>query len=167
MRARAAVMRAISMVALCAAAATPALATGSPPPDGLRAAPPLASLQGLLGRCADASKPSSGFGAGSAQQARRTGVLHGRATGSRCGVATVTVSIARVRGKQCRLMTDRGRLSPPASCSARRFLVASGTSDWHLELPKRLPHGSYMIRTRAVDFAGNVQQSQILRLKVG
>ena len=52
------------------------------------------------------------------------------------------------------------------SCARNHWIVAHGTSSWSFRLPKRLPGGMYVVRTRAVDFAGNVQRPRTQRLRV-
>jgi hypothetical protein len=167
MRTRAPIILIASLAAVSTVAA-PALATDSPSPGAaLQDAPSSAALQNVLGKCADSSRPTSGFGAKSAKVARRTRVLHGSAKDQGCGVAMVTISIARQKGKRCRLVSSKGRLGRVGRCTATHFLMASGTGKWHLRLPRGLPHGTYVIQTRAIDFAGNVQPPHTLRLKLG
>jgi hypothetical protein len=166
MRTRAPITIAASLAALCTAV-SPALATDSPSPGAVQDAPSLSALQGVLNKCTDQSRPTSGFGAKSARTARRTGVLHGSAVDQGCGVAMVTVSIARVDGKRCQVVGAKGRLGRPGRCSATHFLMAKGTGQWHLKLPRGLPHGTYVVTTRAIDFAGNVQSPHTLHLKIG
>jgi hypothetical protein len=166
MRTRAPIILVSSLAALCTAA-VPALATDSPAPAALQDAPSDAAIQTALGKCVDQTSPTSGFSAKSASAARRTRVLRGTAGDQGCGVAMVTISLARVHGKQCQLLTSSGRLAHPAGCSSARFLMASGTGQWRLQLPKGLPHGTYVVKTRAIDFAGNVQAPRTQRLKLG
>jgi hypothetical protein len=166
MRTRAPIILVSSLAALCTAA-VPALATDSPAPAALQDAPSTAAIQTALGKCVDQSSPTSGFGAKSASAARRTRVLRGTAGDQGCGVAMVTISIARVHGKQCQVLTSSGRLAHPTGCSAARYLMASGTGQWRLKLPKGMPHGSYVVKTRAIDYAGNVQAPHTLHLTLG
>jgi hypothetical protein len=153
--------------ATAAAVPSAALATDSPAPAPLEPAPAVVTLQSVLNKCADTTRPTSTFGAKAARTARRTRVLTGSASDSGCGVAMVTVSILRVHGKGCQPVSSKGRVGHTGKCTPRRFVVATGTSAWHLRLPKGLPHGTYLIRTRAIDFAGNVQQVRTRRLKLG
>jgi hypothetical protein len=39
---------------------------------------------------------------------------------------------------------------------------ARGTAHWTLSLPRRLAHGTYVIRSRAIDAAGNVERKRRL-----
>lgn len=144
-----------------------ALATDSPAPAPMQPAPATATLQSVLNKCHDATRPTSGFGAKAVRSARKTKVLRGTARDVGCGVAMVTVSILRAHGKGCQIVTAKGRLGHTGSCRARRFVMAGGTTRWRLALPKRLPRGTYVIRTRAIDFAGNVQSLRTRRVKLG
>jgi hypothetical protein len=166
MRTRAPIILIASLAALCGASA-PALATDSPAPAALENAPSTAAIHAALSKCADQTHPTSGFSAKSAAAARRTRVLRGTAADQGCGVAMVTISIARVHGKGCQLLTSSGRLAHPTGCSAARYLMATGTGNWRLRLPRGLPHGTYVVKTRAIDFAGNVQAPHTVRLKLG
>jgi hypothetical protein len=156
--------------ATAAVAATPALATDEPVPGPsgspaapLQAAPSIPALQGVLGKCSDNSRPSSGFGATAIRSAARNRILRGTARDVGCGVAMVTVSVARQHGKSCRYLTTKRRLSRPTKCGGGHWLVAAGTGRWHIALPKGLPRGTYLVRTRAIDFAGNVQTPRVGR----
>jgi hypothetical protein len=138
-------------------AAAPALATDSPAPDELAPAPPPSALSTVLGKCTDNTRPSSTFNAKEARKATSSGVLRGTAHDTGCGVAMVNVSIMRVSGKKCKLLSAHGKLGKAGSCARNTWLMASGTKNWHVSL-KRLPRGTYRIRTRAVDFANNAQR---------
>lgn len=173
MRSRVPIISIVSLAAL-AVPCTAAMATDSPAPagagggagGGLQAAPPIASLQGVLSKCNDSTKPTSGFSAKAGRSAARSHVLRGHAGDVGCGVAMVTISLSRTHGKRCQPVTASGRLGHTGSCKAQRFLVATGTRSWRLNLPKALPRGTYLVRTRAIDFAGNVQSVHTRRLKL-
>jgi hypothetical protein len=167
MRTRACLLSIFTVAAAAAAGATGAQATDSPAPAAMQPAPALVSLQSVLGKCADTTRPTSGFGPKSASAARKSRILRGRASDTGCGVAMVTVSILRVHGKGCQPVMSKGTVGHTGGCTPRRYVVASGTTAWQLKLPKGLPRGTYLVRTRAVDFAGNVQQVQTRRLKLG
>jgi hypothetical protein len=155
------------MLAAVAASAGMAMATDEPPASvpgaapgqaqPLQPAPPIAVIkQGLKG-CKDSSRPVSGLGRSSARL-RRGRALRGTARDSGCGVAMVTVSIVHKQGKRCRYLASSGRLTRPTRCRGGHWLVASGTTRWHVRMPRGLPRGRYTVRTRAVDFAGNVER---------
>jgi hypothetical protein len=146
-----------SSLATASLAVAPAFATDDSPGAPLQPAPPLSALGGVLGKCTDSAKPSSGFTAKAARAVSKSHVLRGTARDVGCGVAMVTISVARQHGKRCEYLATNRRLSKPTHCSGH-WLVAAGTKSWHLSLPKHLPRGTYLVRTRAIDFAGNVQR---------
>jgi hypothetical protein len=163
MRSRALLLSICSTVAL--AVPSVALATDSPAPQTvMQPAPSVASIQSVLGKCADNTSPSSSLGARTSKGSR---LLRGRASDSGCGVAMVTISILRVHGKGCQPILRSGKFGHTGRCGAGRFVMASGTTNWRLALPKRLPKGTYLVRVRAIDFAGNVQQARVQRVKLG
>jgi hypothetical protein len=96
--------------------------------------------------------------------------LRGTATDTGCtpggSVALVSVSVALKHGKQCRYLVRGTRLSRSGTCKTPRFVSAKGTSNWQLKLPRRLPHGTYQVLTRAVDSAGNVERAHARRLAI-
>jgi hypothetical protein len=136
-----------------ALAATPALATDDPPSAPLQPAPPLSALAPVLGKCTDATRPVTRVGT------LKNHVLRGTSGDFGCGVAMVTISLARQHGKLCQFLTTKRKLSRPTRCSGH-WLVATGTTRWRLPVPKKLKRGSYVVRTRAIDFAGNVETRQ-------
>jgi hypothetical protein len=118
------------------------------------------------GACVDHVKPTSGFTAKAARRAARKRLLRGTAGDAGCGVDNVTISVLRKGGHKCRNLTSKKRLGRRTSCSKRHWLPVRGTTRWSFRLPKRLPKGRYVIRTRAVDFAGNVQVPQRRRIRL-
>jgi hypothetical protein len=120
------------------------------------------------GACTDTARPTSGF---TRRQARRAArgrrhILRGSASDVGCGLDRVRISVALKRGARCRHLTRRGKLTHRTRCGARRWLAVRGSSHWSFRLPKRLPHGSYLIRTRAIDFSGNRQFERPHRLRL-
>lgn len=162
MRPRALLLSLSSIAALALPSA--ALATDSPAPQPLQPAPSVASIQSVLGKCADNSRPSSSL---SSKSSKRSRTLRGRASDTGCGVAMVTISILRVHGKGCQPITRSGKPGHTGRCTAGRYVMASGTTAWRLALPKGLHKGTYIVRVRAIDFAGNVQQARTQRVKLG
>ena len=47
---------------------------------------------------------------------------------------------------------------PRAACGKRVYLPVSGGARWKLSMNSKLARGAYEVRSRAVDFAGNVQR---------
>jgi hypothetical protein len=120
------------------------------------------------GACTDTARPTSGFTRSAARRAvrGRRHILRGTASDVGCGLDRVRISIARKRGAKCRHLTARGRLTSRTGCGNRRWLSVNGSSRWSFRLPRNLPRGSYLVRTRAIDFAGNRQLERAKRLRV-
>jgi hypothetical protein len=118
------------------------------------------------GACKDQSRPSSGFTRKAARRARSKHVLRGVARDVGCGVDRVMISVAHKQGRRCRNLTTMRRLSRPTKCSRHRWLPVKGATKWSFRFPRRLAKGTYLVRTRAVDFAGNVQHPRAKRLRL-
>lgn len=88
-------------------------------------------------------------------------LIRGEASDRGCGqarrVRRVEVAVALRRRGRCRHMDGSGGLGPATRCSRRLFLSARGTSKWRLRGGVRLPGGLYVIHSRAIDEAGNVE----------
>jgi 6-phosphogluconolactonase (cycloisomerase 2 family) len=91
--------------------------------------------------------------------------FHGTASGGR-PIAKVEISLVRLIGgahsaathkskARCLQLNSKGRLVTlkvsHSRCVVARFLLARGTSSWTFRLPHRLPHGSYVVTSRATD----------------
>jgi Bacterial Ig-like domain len=158
----------ISLAASLAAAA-PAMATDEvpAPPPAQSGAPSTSSP----GACTDNSRPTSRIST-SASSADRSRSVRGTASDRGCGasgsgsLARVTISVQAKSGKRCRFMSSNGRLGRAKSCSRQTWLTAHGSSRWSFGLPRSLPHGSYTIRVRALDSAGNLSRLKSLRVTV-
>jgi hypothetical protein len=159
----------IALAALSAAslAVAPALATEGTPPGGLEAAPPVSVLKGALNKCHDTTAPRAVYTARNARATTKTHVLRGRASDAQCGLAMVTVSVAKAHGRTCRYLGASGRLGTATACKHDHYLIASGTQKWKLVLPPSAGRGTYLVRVRAVDLSGNVQRPITRRVKVG
>jgi hypothetical protein len=83
-----------------------------------------------------------------------------------CGIDRVRIAVARKHRGRCRLLTPRRRLTHRTSCAHRRWLRVRGTTRWSFALPRRLPKGVYIVRTRAIDFAGNVERARHHRIRL-
>jgi hypothetical protein len=118
------------------------------------------------GRCVDTAPPTSGFTRRAARRAAHRRILRGTAHDVGCGVDRVQIAVARNRAGKCRLLTPKRRLGHRLRCSRRHWLPVRGTARWSFRLPKRLPAGRYVIRIRAVDFAGNVQRPRRHRIRL-
>jgi hypothetical protein len=117
------------------------------------------------GACTDPFKPTSSFSAKAARRASRTRVLRGTAKDVGCGVDRVVVSIARKADGKCRLVNGK-RLARPTSCKRRHWTAVKGTASWTYRLSKKLPAGTYVVRTRVRDFGGNVRNSAARRMRL-
>jgi hypothetical protein len=118
------------------------------------------------GACTDQIAPTSTFAHRWARRARRKHVVRGTARDLGCGLDRVTISVLRKRHGRCQNLKSNHRLGVRSRCFKRHWLAVSGTTRWSFRLPKRLPPGRYLIRTRAVDFAGNVEIAQRHRLRI-
>ena len=103
---------------------------------------------------------------------RRRLHLLGRASDAGCAaaipvagrVARVEVAIARAAAKRkCRFVAGGGRLTAARKCSKPVWLKAKGTATWRLDSGRALPRGSYTVKARARDAAGNVQPAPVRR----
>jgi hypothetical protein len=130
-------------------AATAAMATDEPAP-----APQSAP-------CVDNTRPLSRLNV-NWKSGFRNGVIRGIAIDQGCGadgagkLKRVQLAIALKVGKHCRHLLPSGRLGRAAACT-HLWLTAKGTSTWSFHLRHRLPSGKYVIATRAIDAAGNIE----------
>jgi hypothetical protein len=118
------------------------------------------------GACGDLFPPTSGFTSRAARSARRTHVLRGTASDRGCGLDRVAISVARRVGRRCQNLSGASRLGRKTSCSKLSWLAVKGTTRWSFRLPKRLRHGTYIVRTQAFDFGGNAQRPRAKRLVI-
>jgi hypothetical protein len=123
------------------------------------------------GACTDQTPPTSTYTSKAAKKAKtsRTHKLSGTASDVGCGLDRVEVSVARKTGKKCQYMTNALRLSGRRTSCGKpaHWRLAKGTTKWSLQLlPKKTARGKYVIRTRATDFAGNVQKVKSHSLNV-
>ena len=154
-------MRFLPMLAACVIAA--ALTAGSAQAQSPTDHPTPGAKPGA---CVDHTKPSSGFTRRAARRASHRRVLRGQARDVGCGLDRVQISVLRKAGHRCRNLNSKRRLGRKTSCAKRNWLPVRGTSRWSFRLPRRLPRGAYVVRTRALDFAGNVQRPRAKRLKL-
>jgi hypothetical protein len=117
--------------------------------------------------CGDTLAPRSRFARRGVRGSRRHGLsARGTALDQGCSgaVARVTLAIAeRAGGGRCRYLSANGRLGPRVGCRRPTYISASGTSRWSLRSRARLPRGTYVVRSRAIDAAGNVERKHRLR----
>jgi hypothetical protein len=114
--------------------------------------------------CVDRKAARSRFAAH--RKGARTITVRGTARDFGCAhrVARVTVAIAlRAGGGRCRYLQASGRLAPRGKCRRATYITARGTSHWSFTSSRRLPAGTYVVRSRAIDAAGNVERKQRLK----
>ncbi len=134
-------------------------------PGGSQAAP-LAPAAGPP-RCVDRVRPTS-RPRGHVSATRKRIRLHGSAVDQGCGVTgaaararvrSVAVAIGRrLSAKRCRYLRGNGRFGPAVSCLRTTYMAAKGAATWSFSLKGRFPRGRYVVWTRAVDVAGNVER---------
>jgi len=153
-------MRTFLPVALVAAGlATAGPASAQTPTDN-----PVPGAQ--PGACTDTAAPTSGFTRKAARKAGRKGLLRGTARDVGCGLDRVTISVQRKSGKVFKTLFRKSPLLRKLRHGRRHWLPVRGTAHWSFRLSKRLPRGTYLVRTRAIDFAGNVQKPRVKRLRL-
>jgi hypothetical protein len=120
----------------------------------------------LPGACADLVSPTSSFTRKAARSAARHRLLRGIAADVGCGLDRVTISVQRKRGKKYTTLFRKSPLLRKLRRGRQNWLAVRGTTHWSFRLPKRLPRGTYLVRTRAIDFAGNIEQPHVRRLRL-
>jgi hypothetical protein len=120
----------------------------------------------LPGACADLVSPTSSFTRKAARSAARHRLLRGIAADVGCGLDRVTISVQRKSGKVFKTLFRKSPLLRKLRHGRRHWLPVRGTAHWSFRLSKRLPRGTYLVRTRAIDFAGNVQKPRVKRLRL-
>jgi hypothetical protein len=145
--------------------APPAQGTPAPPARGIPVPPaqgsPLPRAIGKPRACVDHVRPLSRLSV-SWRRGFRHGVIRGIAIDQGCGAAgagkvkRVSVAIARKVGKRCQPLKRNGRLGRAIACKPV-WLSAKGSKQWIFRLRHQLPRGKYIVNTRAVDSAGNIQ----------
>jgi hypothetical protein len=154
-------MRSISVAAgVLAAAGTLAVASAMATDEPAPAPAPAPAPQ--TQPCVDHKAPLSRLRT-SWQRGFRTGVIRGMAIDQGCGaggagkVKRVDVAIARKSGKHCQNLRRNGSLGRAGACAKRVWLPAKGTKSWSFKLRHKLRAGVYVVSSRAVDAAGNIE----------
>ena len=160
-------------VAVAALAAVPAMATDEVPAPPAPPVPPAQSAPAPTGgSCTDSSKPSTRISTKAGRSAHSSLTVRGKSSDRGCGasgsgaVSRVTVSVQRKNGKRCQFMSSKGKLGSKKSCGSPKWLSAHGTSSWSFGMPKSLPRGTYLVRVRAHDSAGNVGARKSLHVRM-
>ena len=106
--------------------------------------------------CSDGASPLSRFLRRKSRVGRAGFRLRGRARDRGCGgTKRVQVSVARRVGGRCAFLRRGGRFTKPRRCRRAVYLTARGKRNWRLRKRVSLPAGTYVIRVRSVDTAGN------------
>jgi hypothetical protein len=129
--------------------------------DGARGTFPATTATGSSAGVA-CGAPRSSFARTSRLSARSLR-LRGTAAGSGCAVRQVRVAVARKTGSRCRFLQASGRFGSPRSCLRTTYLRARGTRRWSLTTRARLPRGSYLVWSRAIDSAGTIERKAARR----
>jgi hypothetical protein len=112
--------------------------------------------------CVDKMRPVSHLGM-HWRRSFRSGAVRGIAIDQGCGPAgtgklrRVDVAISRRVGRDCQHLLRNGRLGRATACKPV-WLRAKGKSHWTFRLRHKLPRGKYIVTTRAVDLAGNIER---------
>jgi hypothetical protein len=75
-------------------------------------------------------------------------------------VSRVDIAVVTGKGSNCRAMTSSGSFSK-SSCTAPRFLRASGAARWSYRLKKKLKKGSYVVFAKATDDADGTTTARL------
>lgn len=102
--------------------------------------------------------PTSRFRSGSALRTTRVRLRGSAKPGSGCTLRSVSVAIGRKTGKRCRYLRANGTFGPKVSCLRTKYLRAKGKSTWRFDKKVKLPRGSYLVWSRAVNSAGAVER---------
>jgi hypothetical protein len=129
---------------------------------GGRGAVASAAGGGVVAGCLDRVAPASHL-AGKLLLRRLRGTAADRACGRRGRLARVTVAVARRVQGGCRYLRASGRFGMRTSCRRPTYVNARGTKRWSLGVHHRLARGTYVVRSRAIDAAGNVERKRRLR----
>ena len=122
--------------------------------------PPAAAAFLPANACGDKIAPASHV-TGRVIASRRRLRFRGRATDTGCGhrVNTVRVSISRrLAHQRCRFLLGNMRFRAPRSCKRPSYLPATGRGSFSFARKLKLPKGRYVIWTRGIDAAGNVER---------
>lgn len=83
------------------------------------------------------------------------------------GVRRTVVEISRPAGKLCKFVGTSGKLRPASDCSQPFGLYAKKAGDWSLSLKKaKLPKGTYAVRVKTFDKAGNLTVLKTRKVRV-
>ena len=146
---------------------TPPAGSDPPPPGHPAQRPPKVRHRA---RCVDRVAPLSSFARPHPPRAakHRRMTLQGKARDRGCAkLRKVKVAVARrvkLHGRiRCRWLGSKGRFGRRSRCDRPHWLDARGAAAWRLRLRRPLARGSYLVRSRATDRAGNRERKTRLR----
>ncbi|HWT91745.1 MAG TPA: Ig-like domain-containing protein, partial [Solirubrobacteraceae bacterium] len=123
--------------------------------------------------CTDRTAPTlrlTGGGVAALRATKRRPTLRGTATDKGCTgakVRRIQVALQRKSGKTCQAVGTTGKPGKRRSCTRVTWLTAKGTTSWRLTLKRKLPTGTYVLRIRARDAAGNASKTTRSTFTVG
>jgi hypothetical protein len=129
----------------------------------------LAASGDSAGACRDALAPSVSLRARGVTRSRGRLRVAGGASDRGCAASgalraragtlrRVSVSVARASGRRCQFLRANGWFTFARSCRSAVWLPATGTARWSLRSRRGVPTGTYYVRARAVDVAGNTSR---------
>lgn len=101
---------------------------------------------------------------------KRKPTLRGTAADKGCAgakVRRIQVALQRKSGKRCQAVRTSSRPGRRGSCTRVAWLTAKGTTSWRLTFKRKLPKGTYVLRVRARDAAGNASKTTRTTFTVG
>ena len=64
----------------------------------------------------------------------------------------------RLANRKCRFLRANGKFGPQRSCLRTQYIVVRGTSSWRFSIKGKFPRGRYVVWSRGVDIANNVER---------
>jgi hypothetical protein len=73
-------------------------------------------------------------------------------------VRSMSIAVGRrLTNRKCRFLLGNGKFGPQVSCLRTSYIVAKGTATWRFALKAKFPRGRYVVWTRGVDVANNIE----------
>lgn len=129
-----------------------------------------------LPRCADRKRPVSVIDRKRSSVRAGRLIVRGTASDRGCAAAAktreragavrkVSVAVALKSAGRCRYVSRKGTVGARRSCSRPVYLKARGTKRWRLDLRGRFKRGTYVVRVRSRDRAGNAERTKTATLR--
>jgi hypothetical protein len=127
--------------------------------------------------CADRKRPVSVFARKTSSIGAARLLLRGTASDKGCAAAAktreragavkkVSVAVALKSAGKCRYVSRKGTVGTRRSCKTPVFLTARGTTKWRLDLKGAFKPGTYVVRVRSRDGAGNAERTKTATLRL-